>query len=160
MLGGTIGEAFGGNISLSNTFLRAILTFALGVLPMIAFLACLLDRRRMIKNIIVMICSALALADIFLTIYPYVGIGAVLTIIMYVLIMLLNIGGFYAGQQEKYIVNHPEMEAEYTQKHPQLVKALINHKSIYGSAVPPRAEQERTAAVNAKKRQAKKKKGR
>lgn len=160
MLGGTVGEAFGGNISLSNTFLRAILTFALGVLPLVAILACLIDRRRMIKNVIVMVCSVLALLDIFLTIYPYIGIGAVLTIIMYVLITLLNIGGFYAGQQEKYIVKHPELEAEYTQKHPHFVKALINQKSIYGTTMPPRAEQEHTAAINARKRRAKKKKGR
>ncbi len=160
MLGGTVGEAFGGNISLSNTFLRAILTFALGILPLVAILACLIDRKRMIKNVIVMICSVLVLLDIFLTIYPYVGIGAVLTIIMYVIIMLLNIGAFYAGQQEKFIVNHPELETEYTIKHPQFVKALINWKSIHGTAVPPRAEKERAAAVNAQKRRSKKKKGR
>lgn len=160
MLGGTVGEAFGSsNISLGNTFLRSFFTFALAILPMVAIFACIFDKKRLIKNIIVMICCALALADIFFTIYPYIGIGAVLTISMYILTMVINIGGFYARQQEKYIVEHPEKEAEYTAQHPHFVKALINQKSLDSSVSVSRRERERAAAMNAKKRQTKKKKG-
>ncbi len=158
MFGGSVGEAFGASIDLSNTFMRSIFTFALSILPIIAIFACIFDKKRMIKNVIVLICSILALADIFFTIYPYIGIGAVLTIMLYIVIILLNIGGFYAGQQEKYIVSHPEKEAEFTEKHPHFVKALINEKSIGGSSLLSRSERERTSAKEAKKRRNKKKK--
>ena len=158
MLGGSVGEAFGSSISIGNTILRAFLTFALSILPLIGLFACVFDKKRIIKNIIVLICSILVLVDIFFTIYPFIGIGAVLSIILYIIISVINIGGFYARQQEKYIVMHPELEAEYTQKHPHFVKALINHKS-FGDEVPVDYKaKERAAAKNAKKHNTKKKK--
>ena len=158
MLGGSVGEAFGSAVSIGNTILRGFLTFALGVLPLIAIFACVFDKKRIVKNIIVLICSILVLVDLFFTIYPFVGIGAVLSIILYIVISAINVGGFYARQQEKYIVKHPELEAEYTQKHPHFVKALINQKS-FGDEIPYNYKaKEREAAKNAKKRNTRKKK--
>ena len=158
MLGGSVGEAFGAAISLSDTFLRGLFAFALGVLPMIAVFALVLDKRRIVKNIIVLAACILVLLDIFSSIYPFVGIGAVLSIAMYFIIFVINIFGMYARQQEKYIVNHPELEAEFTEKHPHFVKALINQKSFGDEILPSRHERDREAAKNAKKRNFKKKK--
>lgn len=159
MLGGAIGEAYGDYSYIGNIFLRGLCSFALGVLPLIAILACAFDKKRMIRHFVVLICSILALVDIFVAIYPYVEIGAVLSVTMYIIIILLNFGGIYAHQQEKYIINHPELEAEFTEKHPHFVKALINHKS-FGEPVrkPDPKAQEAEAARNAKKRRQKKKK--
>lgn len=158
MLGGSVGEAFGSSLSIGNTLLRGFLTFSLGVLPLIAIFACVFDKKRIIKNIIVLICSILVLVDIFFTIYPFVGIGAVLSIVLYIIISALNIGGFYARQQEKYIVLHPELEAEYTDKHPHFVKALINQKSFGDEISVDRKAKERETAQSVKKRMNKKKK--
>ncbi len=158
MLGGSIGEAFGSSLSVGNIVLRSIFAFALGVLPMIAVFACVLDKKRIVKHIIVLACIILVLLDIFFTIYPFIGIGAVLSIVMYIIIFVLNIGGIYARQQEKYIISHPELEAEFTEKHPHFVKALINEKSFGNADVPDRKTRELEAARNAKKRNSKKKK--
>ncbi len=158
MLGGSVGEAFGSTLSLGNTLFRGFLTFSLGVLPLIAIFACVFDKKRIIKNVIVLICSILVLVDIFFTIYPFVGIGAVLSIILYIIISVINLGGFYARQQEKYIVLHPELEAEYTEKHPHFVKALINQKSFGDEIKIDHKAQERKTAQNVKKRMNKKKK--
>ncbi len=159
MVGGTIAEAFGSTLSVGNAILRSVLSFALAILPIVGIFACVFDKKRIVKNIIVMIVSILALIDIFTTIYPFIGIGAVLSIVMYVIISLINIFGFYARQQEKYIVEHPEKEAEYTEKHPYFVRALINEKTLNGTLASSRKEKEFEAAVNAKKRNSKKKKG-
>lgn len=158
MLGGSVGEAFGSTLSLGNTILRGFLTFSLGVLPLVAIFACVFDKKRIVKNVVVLICSILVLVDIFFTIYPFVGIGAVLSIILYIIISALNIGGFYARQQEKYIVLHPELEAEYTEKHPHFVKALINQKSFGDEISVDRKAKERETAQSVKKRMNKKKK--
>ncbi len=160
MIGGSVGEAFGSDINLGNTFLRGIFTFALAILPAIAVFACIFDKKRIVKNIIVIITTILVLADIFFTIYPYIGIGAVLSVTMYIIIVIINIFAFYARQQEKYIVSHPEMEAQFTEKHPHFVKALINEKSLNGTVASARKEKERESAVNAKKRSNKRKKNR
>lgn len=157
MLGGSIGEAFGSAISLGDTFLRGLFAFALGVLPMIAVFALVLDKRRIVKNIIVLAACILVLLDIFSSIYPFIGVGAVLSIVMYIIIFVINFFGIYARQQEKYIVNHPELEAEFTEKHPHFVKALINQKSFGSEYTPSRHERDREAAKNAKRRQSKKK---
>ena len=46
------------------------------------------------------------------------------------LLFFMSAGSIYAIQQERYIVKHPELEAEFTEKHPYFVKALINYKSV------------------------------
>ena len=158
MLGGSVGEAFGSAISLTDTFLRGLFAFALGILPVIAVFALVLDKHRIVKNIIVLAVCLLVLLDIFSSIYPFIGMGAVLTIVMYIIIFIINIFGFYARQQEKHIVNHPELEAEFSEKHPHFVKALINQKSFGGGVTVSKNEREREAAKNAKKRNSKKKK--
>lgn len=159
MVGGPVKEAFGVGSSAGETIFRTILAFALAVLPVVGFFAATFDKRRHIKHVIIMICCVVALLDLFLAIYPYVGLGAVLSIIMYVIISIINISSIYAKQQEDFIVNHPEEEAEFTVKHPQFVKALLNEKS-FGSFYDHHEKREREyrAAKNAKKRNRKKKK--
>jgi len=158
MLGGSVSEAFGNYGSAWDSVLHGIFAFALAVIPIVCFFAAAFDRKRHIKHVIIMIGAVLALVDIFLTIYPYIGIGAVLSVIMYLFIGVLNIASIYALQQERYIISHPEMEPEYTEKHPQFVKALFNAKSFGALKMPTAREKEYKAAKNAKKRNSKKKK--
>ena len=159
MVGGMVGESYGNFGSVGHSVVHGIFSFGLALMPIIGFFAATFDKRRHIKHVIVMICAVLALVDIFLTIYPFVGIGAVLSIIMYVLICLLNIGSIYAKQQEDFIISHPEKEGEFTEKHPQLVKALLNAKTFGGLPTSSDIkEQTYQAAKNAQKRNKKKKK--
>ncbi len=152
MLGGSLSEAYGyqtGTFAISQSFF----SFALAVIPIICFFAASFDKKRHIKHIICFVGALLCLSDIIFTIYPYVGIGAVLSIIMYFLICVLNIASIYAKQQEDYIVAHPELEQEFSEKHPQFVKALINEKTFGKAArMPTIQEREVTAAKNAKKK--------
>ena len=157
MLGGTIGEAYGATLSVGNTIVRGLLTFSLSILPLAAIIALAFDKKKAVKNVVVLICSILAILDIFLSIYPFIGIGAVLAIIIYIIAIMINLGGFYAYRQEKYIVDHPELEAEFTQQHPHLVKALINEKSFGDAEWMDRKAKERAAAQQAKKKMQKKK---
>ena len=159
MVGGMVGESFGNYGSVGHSVMHGIFSFGLAIMPIIGFFAATFDKRRHIKHVIVMICAILILIDIFLTIYPFVGIGAVLSIIMYILICLLNIASIYTKQQEDFIVSHPEKEAEFTEKHPYLVKALLNAKTFGGLPTSSDIkEQTYQAAKNAQKRNKKKKK--
>ena len=159
MVGGMVGESFGNYGSVGHSVMHGIFSFGLAIMPIIGFFAATFDKRRHIKHVIVMICAILSLIDIFLTIYPFVGIGAVLSIIMYILICLLNIASIYTKQQEDFIVSHPEKEAEFTEKHPYLVKALLNAKTFGGLPTSSDIkEQTYQAAKNAQKRNKKKKK--
>lgn len=163
MLGGAIGEAFGDYSYIGNVFLRGLCSIALVLIPVIGAMVCVFDKKRIVKNIVITILVILVLADIFLAIYPFVGIGAVLSVFVYILILILNLLSFYTRQQEKYIIDHPELEAEYTEKHPHFVKALINYKafdapSAVSSFDKDKKEKEAEAARNAKKRRTKKKK--
>ncbi len=148
MVGGSVSESYGGNTSASIG--RYILIYALAFLPVIGVFFATFDTRRHLKNIYGFICSVLALLDIILLIYPMVGIGSVLSIFLYLLLFFLSALGFYAKQQEDYIVAHPEKEAEFSEKHPQFVKALINYKS---ATVPEQRKRDRdySSAQNAKK---------
>ena len=159
MVGGMVGESFGNYGSVGHSVMHGIFSCGLAIMPIIGFFAATFDKRRHIKHVIVMICAILSLIDIFLTIYPFVGIGAVLSIIMYILICLLNIASIYTKQQEDFIVSHPEKEAEFTEKHPYLVKALLNAKTFGGLPTSSDIkEQTYQAAKNAQKRNKKKKK--
>lgn len=157
MLGGTVGESYG-HADASADISRSLFSFALGILPLVGFFAASFDKHRHIKHIIGFICSMLSLGVIIFTIYPYLGIGAVLSILIYFLLCALHVGGIYAKQQEDYIVKHPEKEAEFSEKHPQLVKALINEKA-FGDSIhqPTKSEKELESAKNAQKRRKKKK---
>lgn len=164
MLGGTIGEAFGDYSQVGDIFLRGFLSTLLVIIPVVGALTCVIDKKRIIKNFIITIIIISALADIFIAIYPYIGIGAVLSVALYFLILLLNIMNFYARQQEKYIVDHPELEPEFTEKHPHFVKALINYRTFdapnekYKKAGSKQTDDKAESARNAKKRRTKKKK--
>ena len=159
IMGGSIAEAFGVMESLGLSIMHSMFAVTLAVLPFACFLALCFDKNKHIKHIFVIIGSIVCLFVIFFTLYPHVGIGAVLSVIMYILILVLNLFSIYAKQQEDYIVAHPEEEAAFTESHPQFVKALINAKSFNRNLhLPTKQEQETQTARNVKKRQNKKKK--
>ncbi len=152
MLGGSISEAYGHKTGTMG-ITQSLFAFTLGIVPIVGFFAASFDKHRNIKHIICLVAAILCLSDIILMIYPYVGIGAVLSIIMYFIICILNIVGIYAKQQEDYIIKHPELEAEFTQKHPHFVKALINEKTFGKEAKAPSPKaREYAAAKNAKRK--------
>lgn len=128
MFGGSISEMFKGTSG--GTIANSLFAYALGIIPIICFFAASFDKTRHIKHIIALVGSVLCLVDIYFIIYPFIAIGSVLTIIMYIIICILNIFSIYAKQQEDYIMNHPELEAEFTEKHPMFVNALINYKAF------------------------------
>lgn len=149
MIGGSVADAYGDDnmtISIGNY----VLIYALGLLPLAGLFIAAFDKRTHIKNIYAACCSVLCIVDIMMLVFPSVGIGSVLTIFLYFILFGLSALAFYAKQQEDYIVAHPELEAEYTEKHPQFVKALINHKH---SSVPAQTKKEKelSSAKNAKK---------
>ncbi len=151
MLGGAISESYGYETG-ASAVTHSFFSFSLAVIPTICFFAATFDKRRHIKHIIGLVGSFLCLADIMFTIYPYIGIGATLSIILYFLICVMNIASIYAKQQEDYIVKHPELEAEFGAKHPHFVKALINEKTFGHVSMPTNHEKELSSAKNAKKR--------
>lgn len=128
MFGGSISEMFRGTSS--GTIANSLFAYALGIIPIVCFFAASFDKTKHIKHIIALVGSILCLVDIYFIIYPFIAIGSVLTIIMYIIICVLNVFSIYAKQQEDYIIKHPELEAEFTEKHPLFVNALINYKSF------------------------------
>ena len=150
MVSGSLSTSYGeGNEAASIG--RYILIYALALLPVGGFFFATFDKRRHLKNIYAASCAILCITDIFMLIYPFIAIGSVLSIFAYLLLLFLAALGFYAKQQEDYIVAHPEEEAEFSEKHPYFVKALINHKL---TTVPEMSKKEQafTSAQNAKKR--------
>ena len=139
-LGGAIGESLGTVKNLGNTISHSFFAFLLGAVPLTCFITLCFDKRSHLKHIICMIGTIACLAVIFGLLYPHIGIGAVLSIIVYIIILVLNFGSIYAKQQEDYIIRHPEKESEFTEKHPQFVKALINYKSFVKYAAEPAAK--------------------
>lgn len=128
MFGGSISEMFKGTSN--GTIANSLFAYALGIIPLMCFFAASFDKTRHIKHIIALLGSLLCLIDIYFIIYPFIAIGSVLTILMYIIICILNIFSIYAKQQEDYIIKHPELEAEFTEKHPLFINALINYKSF------------------------------
>ncbi|MBR2175617.1 MAG: hypothetical protein IJ861_01555 [Clostridia bacterium] len=145
----------GGN-SVTSDISNSLLMYALGILPLVGFFIASFDRNRHIKNIYTLLCSAVCIFIIFKLIYPYVATGSVISIFVYIALFCLSVGGFYAKQQEDYIIRHPEDEPEFTAKHPQFLKALLNEKTI---SIIDKTEQEKVveAAKNAKKKGRRKK---
>ena len=134
-MGGAIGESVGNVKSLGSAISHSLFSFILGGVPLVCFIT--FDKSRHIKHIVCMIGAVACLVIIFAVLYPYVGTGAVVSIIMYIIICVLNLAGVYAKQQEDYIIKHPEKEPEFTEKHPQFVKALINYKAFVKYAEEP-----------------------
>lgn len=136
-MGGAIGESVGNVKSLGSAISHSLFSFILGGVPLVCFITLCFDKSRHIKHIVCMIGAVACLVIIFAVLYPYVGTGAVVSIIMYIIICVLNLAGVYAKQQEDYIIKHPEKEPEFTEKHPQFVKALINYKAFVKYAEEP-----------------------
>ena len=136
-LGGAIGESLGTVKNLGNTISHSFFAFLLGTVPLTCFIILCFDKRSHLKHIICMIGAIACLAVIFGLLYPHVGMGAVISIIVYIIIFLLNLASIYAKQQEDYIVKHPEKEPEFTEKHPHFVKALVNYKAFVKYAAEP-----------------------
>lgn len=149
MIGGSVADAYGDD-NLTISIGNYVMIYALGLMPLAGLIIAGFDRKSHIKNIYAACCSVLCIVDIMMLVFPSVGIGSVLTIFLYLIMFALSAFAFYAKQQEDYIVAHPELEAEFTEKHPQFVKALINYKH---SSVPDQTkrEKDRSSAKNAKK---------
>ena len=139
-LGGAIGESLGTVKNLGNSISHSFFAFLLGAVPLTCFIVLCFDKKSHLKHIICITGAIACLAVIFGLLYPHVGTGAVLSIIVYVIILVLNFASIYAKQQEDYIIRHPEKEPEFTEKHPHFVKALINYKSFVKYAAEPAAK--------------------
>lgn len=101
------------------------------VFPALGFFINIFDSKRHIKNVATLICSSLSIVNIFICVsISYLDIGSLLSIFAYLLLIILGFAGMYAKQQEDYIVAHPELEAEFSEKHPQFIKALLNEKRM------------------------------
>ena len=137
LLGGAIGESLGNVKSLGNTISHSLFAMILAAIPLVCFITLCFDKRSHLKHIICMLGATICLAVIFAVLYPFVGRGAVISIILYIIIFILNLASIYAKQQEDHIIKHPEMEPEFTEKHPHFVKALINHKAFVKYAAEP-----------------------
>lgn len=99
------------------------------LLPALGFFVNVFDSKRHIKNVTTLLTSSAAMILILILVSTScLDIGSLLSIFAYMLLLILGIGSIYAKQQEDYIVSHPELEAEFTEKHPQFVKALLNEK--------------------------------
>ena len=140
LLGGAIGESLGNIKSLGNTISHSMFAMILAGIPLVCFMVLCFDKRSHLKHIICMVGAIVCLAVIFAVLYPFVGRGAVLSIILYIIIFILNLSSIYAKQQEDYIIKHPEKEPEFTEKHPHFVKALINYKAFVKYAAEPQVK--------------------
>ena len=128
VLGGVVNDT--PTDAVSDIIVSGIIMYALVLLPVIGFFFASFDKKRHLKNVYTIICCIACLFMIFFAIYPSIGIGAVISVILYIILFFMSAGSIYAIQQERYIVKHPELEAEFTEKHPYFVKALINYKSV------------------------------
>ena len=155
IFGGNIAEMYGHEDE-ASTVASSLLAYGLAIIPVIGFFAMCFDKKKHIKHVISVMCCILGVLDIFFLVFPCVDTGSILTLVMYIIITVLNVFSIYAKQQEDYIVKHPELESEFTEKHPHFVKALINQKSFGNVKVPSKSEQTRMAAKNAKKHRNKK----
>lgn len=156
VLGGALNNVPDGDVS--SLLVSGIIMYALVLFPVIGFFISTFDKRKHIKNIYSIICSVTCIILIFFAIYPSIGLGAVLSVFLYILLFCLSAGGIYAKQQEDYIVARPELEAEFTEKHPHFVKALINYKSVNLTQVLEKKEQIRKAEISEKSKKNKKRK--
>ena len=128
-----------------------LLIYMLVLLPVIGFFITCFNKKGHTKNVFGMICSVGCVCIIMFMVYPFVAIGAVFTILADIVLFFLTAAGFYAKQQEDYIVKHPELEAEFTEKHPMFVRALINYKSLNMPVIVTEKDKAYASAQNAKK---------
>ncbi len=128
VLGGVVNDT--PTEAVSDLIISGIIMYALVLMPVIGFFFASFDKKRHMKNVYTIICCIACLFMIFFAIYPSIGIGAVISVILYIILFFMTAGSIYALQQERYIIRHPELEAEFTEKHPHFVKALINYKAV------------------------------
>ncbi len=151
VLGGALNDLPSEDVG--GIIVSGIMMFALAILPVVGFFIATFDKRSHVKNVYTAICSPVCIAMIFFAVYPTIGLGAVISVILYILLFALTAGDIYAIQQERYIMRHPELEAEFTEKHPQFVKALINYKAV---ALKDSIEEQEELERKAEKRKNKK----
>lgn len=97
------------NKQTEGIFQRFIYSIWFLVIPVIGFLTASFDKKRHIKNIVATIGSVLLMFDLFVF-FPlnYIEYGAVIVAVLYVVVFLVGIAGFYTKQQEDYWVAHYE----------------------------------------------------
>lgn len=111
--------------------------------PAVIFFVNIFDRKRHIKNIATLLLSSAMIILILLIVSTqYLDTGSLISIFTYMLLIVLGFAAVYAKQQEDYIVKHPELEAEFTEKHPHFTKALLNAKR-FDVILADQREQER-----------------
>ena len=128
VLGGAVNNT--SQEQLAGIIVSGIMMLVLVILPVVGFFIATFDKRRHIKNVYTILCCLTCITLIMTAVYPSIGIGAVASVILYIILFFLTAASIYAIQQERYIIAHPELEAEFTQKRPHFVKALINFKAL------------------------------
>ncbi len=149
MFDGNVNGADNGEIG--GLVTSVLLIYMLVFLPVIGFFITVFNKKGHTKNVYGLICSVGCLSIIMLMVYPFVALGAVFTIVAYIILFFLTGAGFYAKQQEDYIVKHPELETEFTEKHPWFVRALINYKAVNMPVTLTEKDKAYASAQNAKK---------
>lgn len=141
-----------------GVFQRLLYSIGFLVVPAVGFFIASFDKKRHIKNIFAIVGSMLLIFDIF-AFFPlqYIDYGAVISVVLYVIIFLLGVAGFYTKQQEDYWTSHYEecVEKGMTKwlpdgyiedkKNAEQIKADKEHQALVD------------AAKNAQKRRSKKK---
>lgn len=92
-----------------GTMQRLLYSIGFLIIPVLGFFVASFDKKHHIKNIIATIGSALLIFDLF-AFFPleYIDYGATITFVLYVIILILGVAGFYTKQQEDYWLNHYE----------------------------------------------------
>lgn len=92
-----------------GTLQRFLYSIGFLVVPVVGFLVACFDKKRHFKNIVATIGSAFLIFDLF-AFFPlkYIDYGAVIVAVLYIIILILGIAGFYTKQQEDYWLAHYE----------------------------------------------------
>lgn len=143
---------------MSSIIISGFVMYVFVLMPVVGVFIVTFAKKGHLKNIYAVISAIVCIGIIFVVVYPSIGIGAVLSVFAYIVLFCLSAAGIYAKQQEDYIVNHPECEAEFTEKHPHFVKALINSKSVTLNETIKKEERIKEAEEKTKSKKKKRKK--
>lgn len=90
-----------------GTFQRLMYSIGFLIIPIAGFFAASFDKKHHIKNIIAMVGSAFLIFVMF-TFFPleYIDYGAVISFVLYIIILILGVAGVYCKQQEDYWLEH------------------------------------------------------
>ncbi len=88
-------------------FQRLMYSIGFLVIPVVGFFATSFDKKHHIKNIIAMVGSAFLIFVLF-AFFPleYIDYGAVISFVLYAVILILGVAGVYCKQQEDYWLEH------------------------------------------------------